>query len=153
MSNIYFLRRPEGIGPIKVGYSRWPVKRLQACMAWSPYELAIIALLPVPLSDRPKGLHYIERQFHQRYLGWRLHHEWHEPAALILSDVAEIDGGTFNLGCLPEPSIGVLPPNGHCGEVVIAARAKARRDAWAAAHTREAAEGPREAASQAEKAA
>ena len=130
MSVVYFMRRADGVGPVKVGFSSSPKKRLQTCACWSPYPLSIIALIEV---DKKTG-RYIERQFHERYLGWRLHSEWHEPCSLILSDVASISAGTFDLTGLPTPSAGVHALRGNIGEDVAARRRAIREAAWIAAH-------------------
>lgn len=65
---LYFIGEPAGEGPIKIGYSAWPVKRLQAIQVSSPVELTILA--------KVWCLSQWERELHQIFRESRVRGEW-----------------------------------------------------------------------------
>lgn len=77
---IYFMRRADGVGPIKIGCSKWPQERLRALQIWSPEPLEIVATVPGSFRD--------ERRLHCQFAEHRLHGEWFEAAAPVLAAVA-----------------------------------------------------------------
>lgn len=102
---IYFIRSVGQDGPIKIGFSCYPENRLLTYMSWSPIPLEIVAKVAVPV-NRPQQrgpAQRLERQFHERYGAWRLHHEWFSPHPQLLADIDAINSGTFDTADLPEP--------------------------------------------------
>lgn len=80
MNLIYFMRRADGVGPIKIGCSRTPERRLRAMQIWSPEPLEILASVPGDFSD--------EQRLHRDLADYRLHHEWFEASRKVLAVVA-----------------------------------------------------------------
>lgn len=69
--SVYFLR-PIGMdGPIKIGFSDQPERRLKEMAMWSPFPLEIIAVVP--------GGKYLEGRLHAAFADVRLHWEWFKP--------------------------------------------------------------------------
>lgn len=91
---VYFVRREDDRGPIKIGCSYWPEERLKQLMCWSPYRLAIAATVP--------GDERLERRFHARFEHLWSHGEWFHVDAELARAVVEIANGTFDLNSLPE---------------------------------------------------
>lgn len=103
--HIYFIRPLAAEGPIKVGHSIHVPLRLREINKWSPIELEVAAMLPVPddrYGARTRPCNTLERRFHFRYADYRLHHEWFAAHPLILADIAAITAGAFDINCLPE---------------------------------------------------
>lgn len=82
---IYFLRRKDGVGPVKIGCSRRPIQRLTDLYRWSPYELTLLASAP--------GGSAWERGLHARFAAYRLHMEWFAPAPALLAGIDAIING------------------------------------------------------------
>lgn len=84
MKQVYFLRPVGQSGPIKIGCSATPAKRLRTIEIWSPLLLELVASAP--------GEHRHEWALHQQFAKQRLHGEWFsispELSALI-NHVAE----------------------------------------------------------------
>jgi len=87
---IYFLRPVGASGPVKIGCSEMPARRLQTIARWSPVPLEIAAMVPGGLS--------IESWLHNRFAASRSHLEWYsatpELTALIreAAETGEIPG-------------------------------------------------------------
>ena len=82
---IYFLRRADGVGPIKIGVSRLPARRLAEFFRWSPYELELLASV--------SGSSAWERGLHHRFAAYRLHMEWFAPSPALLAGIEAIING------------------------------------------------------------
>lgn len=82
---VYFLRRKDGVGPVKIGCSRLPARRLAEFYRWSPYELTLLASAP--------GSSSWERGLHIRFAAYRLHMEWFAPAPALLAGIDAIING------------------------------------------------------------
>lgn len=83
---IYFLK-PIGMeGPIKIGCSSAPEKRLAVFAAWSPFPLEIAATA--------KGNYKIERALHDRFAHLHTHLEWFKPDLELTSAIRRIAAGT-----------------------------------------------------------
>lgn len=91
MSFVYFIQSPDG-GPIKIGHTLHPLLRLKQIQAHSPVPVAIKAAM----SGTPK----LEKEYHARFKALRLHGEWFEPDAELISFMDEI-GLPDNLGQVP----------------------------------------------------
>jgi hypothetical protein len=92
---VYFVRRADGEGPVKIGCSAWPTERLSALMCWSPYELEIVATWP--------GDEDVERQFHALFTHLHSHREWFKPAPELQDVIEAVRAGTFDPVILPPP--------------------------------------------------
>ena len=65
---VYFIK-PVGMdGPIKIGCSSVPAKRLEDLSVWSPFPLEVIATAP--------GSYKVEQALHQRFAFLHSHREW-----------------------------------------------------------------------------
>jgi hypothetical protein len=67
---VYFIRAVDG-GPIKIGYSIHPKKRLEEIQNMSPTPLELLATIP---GDRAA-----EAELHQQFDEYRLYGEWFDP--------------------------------------------------------------------------
>lgn len=65
---VYFIRPSGWDSPVKIGCSVYPMSRLSALMAWSPFPLEILATAPGGTGD--------ERRLHLRFAADRLRGEW-----------------------------------------------------------------------------
>lgn len=92
---VYFVRRVDGTGPVKVGYSTCPVWRLDQLAAWSPEPLELVAVVPGPA--------VLERRFHALFASTHSHHEWFVVTPLVQSVIDRCIAGTFDVSSLPEP--------------------------------------------------
>jgi len=101
MKHIYFMRRADGIGPIKIGCSKWQASRLKTMQVWSPHLLEIVITVPGDFAD--------EKRLHNQFSMHRLHGEWFEPAAPLLALIARCAA----TGDLPAP-----PPDDRVVRVV-----------------------------------
>lgn len=68
-SYVYFIQAQEG-GPVKIGWTVNPHKRLKALQAASPYKLVIRYTL--------RGTQQLEHYLHERFASSRLEGEWFE---------------------------------------------------------------------------
>lgn len=82
---VYFLRRADGVGPIKIGCSRLPERRLTEFYRWSPYMLTLIG--------KAEGGHEWERTLHKRFAAHKLHMEWFAPAPALLAGIERVVAG------------------------------------------------------------
>jgi hypothetical protein len=90
---VYFLRRADGVGPVKIGCSQRPEDRLSNFMQWSPYPLQIVARL---LGDES-----LERRFHAQFSGQHSHREWFHPSPELIRVIDELRAGNFDTAALP----------------------------------------------------
>lgn len=72
---IYFIA-PIGGGPIKIGLSRRPAKRLTQMQPHSPFLLEILLVFP--------GNEVVERDLHLRFSDEHAHGEWFHPSDRLL---------------------------------------------------------------------
>ena len=98
---VYFARRADGEGPVKIGCSKYPENRLSALMAWAPYPLIIVAMTP--------GDEDLERRLHLKFWGQRSHREWFHPSAALDVLIAQVVDGPFDGDALPRGK----RPGGH----------------------------------------
>jgi hypothetical protein len=94
MKRVYFLRPIGAEGPIKIGCSNQPLKRLRAVEIWSPMKLEIVA-------SAPGGTAH-EAALHAMFLADRLHGEWF-AASPALNELIEhvLQHGTLPLTGIP----------------------------------------------------
>lgn len=91
---VYFLRRADGEGPVKIGCSQEPMTRLSTMMGWSPYPLALLATV--------RGDEDLERQFHAMFSAQRSHGEWFFPSPELDVALVQLRAGTFDFSTLPK---------------------------------------------------
>ncbi len=90
---VYFIK-PIGMdGPIKIGCSQYPGKRLSSLETWCPFPLEIVAQI--------EGDVYIERRFHRKFLDTHLRSEWFEATDDLLDTIRQINAGQFQVSSLP----------------------------------------------------
>lgn len=92
---VYFIRRADGEGPIKIGCSHSPEVRLSALMQWAPYPLAILATIP--------GDERLEWAFHAHFQELHSHREWFHVTPALEAVVEAVKAGTFDVAALPPP--------------------------------------------------
>lgn len=82
MSVVYFIK-PIGMdGPIKIGHSANPPKRMIDLGAWSPFPLELIGSVPGVLAD--------ESFFHDCFADLHSHREWFKPEPKLLDAIATV---------------------------------------------------------------
>ena len=72
-------------GPIKIGCSSLPERRLKALMTWSPLPLEIVAAIP--------GGYQLERNIHECFADLHLHREWFKAGERLLVSVERLKSG------------------------------------------------------------
>jgi hypothetical protein len=97
---VYFLGNPDGLGLIKIGFSRDPLNRERSIQLGSPIPLVRLAFCA--------GDEETEYRFHARYQTEHAYGEWFSRSALLMADVLALNEGTFDKaalmsGCLPPP--------------------------------------------------
>lgn len=85
MSFVYFIKPVGALGPVKIGCSIDPVKRLQQLMVWSPVRLEIIAAFPGSYDD--------ETAIQGMFSDSRSHGEWFHHSERLATFVERIRGG------------------------------------------------------------
>lgn len=79
---VYFMR-PAGMdGPIKIGCSTGPEKRLKELAAWSPWPLELIGAVPGTFAD--------EQFLHGCFAGSHSHREWFHSTAPLRDMIGKI---------------------------------------------------------------
>lgn len=82
---MYFLQR-GGTGPIKIGISKNPERRIATIQGLCAEPVEILLLLPV--NSRQK-----EQEIHEKFKHLRLKGEWFEPAPDLLDWIRELRDG------------------------------------------------------------
>lgn len=82
MRRVYFIRRADGEGPIKIGCSDVPDERLYVFATWHPYKLEILAAAPGGFDQ--------ENALHRYFDGSRVHGEWFEPTPELEWIIAQV---------------------------------------------------------------
>lgn len=81
-SKVYFIK-PVGMnGPIKIGSSTCPSKRLESLAVWSPFPLEVIIEVDGDLAD--------EQFIHSCFADVHSHKEWFNPSKLLLNTIERI---------------------------------------------------------------
>lgn len=81
-ADLYMIR--GGDGPIKIGISVEPEKRLKALQTGYPYPLQIVCVVE-------GGGAELETAYHARFAAHRLHGEWFEPHPDILAEIERLN--------------------------------------------------------------
>lgn len=82
MKTVYFLRPVDADGPIKIGCSVRPARRIRDLEIWSPVKLEMIASAP--------GENFHENALHHRFAEFRLHGEWFEACPELTALVERV---------------------------------------------------------------
>lgn len=82
---VYFLKPVGFFGPIKIGCSEFPIQRLKTLMAWSPFELELLATA--------EGGVDLERNLHECFFDLHLRGEWFRPDARLMACIEILKGG------------------------------------------------------------
>lgn len=99
---IYFMRRADGVGPIRIGHTANPDRRLWEANAFSPYPLAIIGLCAVEERFNRRDAFLAEQRLHARHAAARIHRDWFEPTAELLRDIEALPESLATV-VLPSP--------------------------------------------------
>lgn len=75
--SVYFLRREDGIGPIKIGCSSYP--KVRAAQIASDLKAPVVILATAPGTFRD------EARLHRQFAEWRLDGEWFAPSKDVLA--------------------------------------------------------------------
>src|SRR6188508_28169 len=90
---IYFVK-PEGMdGPIKIGCSNKPARRLASFGPHNPYPLEIIAVAPGDMST--------ERAIHEHYAEELWHHEWFHASPRLIAATTALKRGASLAQAMP----------------------------------------------------
>lgn len=82
---VYFIKPVGMYGPIKIGWSETPLERLKGLMAWSPFELELLATAPGPLR--------LEYKVHSRFARSHRRSEWFEPDTDLIVGISALRAG------------------------------------------------------------
>ncbi len=85
MSFVYFAKPVDADGPIKIGISNEPVKRLKQLMVWSPVKLEIVAAFPGDYAD--------EAAVQGMFAADRTHGEWFNTLPRLADFISAIARG------------------------------------------------------------
>lgn len=82
---VYFAR-PVGMdGPIKIGWSNSPEKRILSLMTWSPFPLELVAMI--------SGDRALEKNIHECFADLHTHSEWFRAEPRLVKAVELIAAG------------------------------------------------------------
>lgn len=100
-SYIYFMK-PVGMdGPIKIGCSYLPERRLSTLATWSPFKLEIITTIA--------GGQRLERNIHECFADFHSHREWFRAGQRLLDAISRLKAG--------EPVERVINLNNRVGSI------------------------------------
>lgn len=92
---VYFIRPVGMAGPVKIGSSVMPEKRLRELGAFCPFELELVAILP--------GTRELEARFHALFAADHQRGEWFAASTRLDAVIAQVAARTFDVSTLPEP--------------------------------------------------
>jgi hypothetical protein len=84
-SYVYFIRPVGHEGPVKIGCSATPLRRLSQLMSWSPYVLEVAATVP---GDRE-----LEQNIHRCFGDLESHREWFRPHPRLTTLITKLQAG------------------------------------------------------------
>lgn len=90
---VYFVR-PVGMkGPVKIGCSVYPRHRLSQIVAWSPFDLELVAVID--------GDELLEARFHRKFIESHNRLEWFDWTPELEAAIDAIHAGKFRRSSLP----------------------------------------------------
>lgn len=91
-SVVYFIK-PIGMdGPIKIGFSKNPERRMKSFATWCPFPLEIICTAP--------GVAHDEGRLHRRFANLHTHGEWFLSSPLLRETIhAILNGASIKSAC------------------------------------------------------
>lgn len=99
--HVYFIRPVGMVGPIKIGTTLLPMKRLDKLTHWSPFPLELIGAVT--------GGHFHETFLHNRFANQHSHKEWFHSSPLLLQTIGRLlSGETFESACAEIPVVGKI---------------------------------------------
>ena len=78
---IYYLQQGDS-GPIKIGYSAYPFKRMRQLQTANSVSLKLLLIV-----EGTKGL---ERRLHRQFSHLRIQSEWFSPSSELMSYISNI---------------------------------------------------------------
>jgi hypothetical protein len=105
---VYFVRRSDGEGPVKIGCSYSPPRRLLTLATWAPYPLEVAATMP--------GDTRLERRFHAMFAAQHCHREWFHSSPELEATIVAVAAGTFDTDALPAPGYLYSRPTNNWSE-------------------------------------
>lgn len=82
---VYFIKPVGADGPVKIGCSGVPARRLEGLAVWSPVPLEVVAVVP--------GDYALERALHGHFAHLHSHREWFNASAELTAAIAKIAAG------------------------------------------------------------
>jgi len=82
---VYFIQAGGDDGPVKIGWSLNPMKRLRSLQTGSGQVLRLLAVMP---GDRKK-----ERAMHRAFSSRRIHGEWFNPGFALWGTIWSLRRG------------------------------------------------------------
>ncbi len=82
---IYFIKPKGADGPIKIGCSQAPLRRLETIMSWSPIDLEIIVTVP--------GNMALESNIHDCFANSYRRNEWFNATPSLIAAIDQIKAG------------------------------------------------------------
>jgi Meiotically Up-regulated Gene 113 (MUG113) protein len=79
---VYFIQ-VVGYGPVKIGYSNDPLRRLQGMQMNCPFKLQILFAIP--------GGEQLERQLLAEFHAYNIHGEWFWPVEALMKRIRELE--------------------------------------------------------------
>lgn len=98
---VYFIKPCGMDGPIKIGCSEEPERRLKTLATWSPFPLEIIGKVEGECSD--------ENFLHRRFADLHTHREWFQSSPLLRDTIRRILAGEpVESACTTLPIVGSI---------------------------------------------
>jgi hypothetical protein len=85
VKRVYFIRPVGQEGPVKIGCSEWPFKRLDTLMSWSPVPLEVAVDVP--------GCMKLEKRFHSMFVSDWMHREWFKGSPRLTAVIDRLKAG------------------------------------------------------------
>lgn len=80
---VYFIRREDDSGPVKIGTTNDPYKRLLTVQTGNPYKLKIIKII--------KGGKNLEKTLHNKFGKFRMEGEWFKPNPILFKFINSLE--------------------------------------------------------------
>lgn len=94
-AKVYFIKPVGMAGPVKIGCSSLPERRLVELTIWSPFQLEVVVAVD--------GNEDLEWRLHASFAADRSHSEWFHASDRLTATMAAIADGSFDFASLPAP--------------------------------------------------